>query len=227
LLIELWPKKASEGGDDVNPFDQELMDAFKTLRRKLARWSKDNAETLKSAKPQFPEGFTNRAADNARLLLAIAELAGGEWPEHARTALERLLREEVEPDWLERLLAVLWIIFFTEGGCESIPSAELVRRLTADPTSEWCDYKGHHITQREAAALLKLVKVRPCLIGKQRLGGYHRRDFVDKEIFERFLGRDPLIRSPEPSKPTAKPKPRQRVKKSKPRQRTRTRKPRK
>ena len=34
-------------------------------------------------------------------------------------------------------------------------------------------------------------------IGKARVRGYHRQDFLEKEIFEHFLGRDPLIRSPE------------------------------
>jgi len=36
----------------------------------------------------MPAGIFNRAADNWRPLLAIADLAGGEWPERARQAAQ-------------------------------------------------------------------------------------------------------------------------------------------
>ena len=38
----------------------------------------------------MPPGFENRLGDNWYLLLAIADLAGGEWPEKARHAASRL-----------------------------------------------------------------------------------------------------------------------------------------
>jgi putative DNA primase/helicase len=207
LLIELWPLKPGEEVAEVDPFDLELMDAFKTMRRKLARWAADNAAALKSAKPIFPAGFTNRPRANARLLLAIAELGGEAWAETARATLDRLLREKVEPSWLDLLLRELLTVF---EGAESIKSAALVKRLTADPTSEWCEYargaqplgehaRGHRVTEREVAFLLRKVHVRPrsLPIGKQRVRGYRRQDFLEKEVFQHFLGCDPLIRSPD------------------------------
>ena len=54
------------------------------------RWAIDNAEALKDAEPEMPPGFDNRLGDNYRLLLAIADLAGGEWPERAREAAQGL-----------------------------------------------------------------------------------------------------------------------------------------
>src|SRR5262249_6211438 len=36
---------------EVDPFNDELMEQFKTLKRKLARWSADNLATLKAATP--------------------------------------------------------------------------------------------------------------------------------------------------------------------------------
>ena len=165
------------------------------MPRKALRWSNDNASALKSAQPLFPPGFTTRPRANAKLLLAIAELAGDAWAEKARTALDKLLREKREPSWLDRLLKELWTVF---EASENITSKALTKRLTADPASEWREYgagRGHRVTERQVAFLLrKLVQPRP--IGKQRLRGYHRQDFLEKEIFERFLGRDPLIRSP-------------------------------
>jgi hypothetical protein len=70
--------------------------------------------------------------------------------------------------------------------------------MTSDPTSPWEDYNGHSITQRELAALLRQLQIHPSLVGAQRLGGYRRKQFLEKEVFQRFLGRDPLILSPMP-----------------------------
>ena len=52
---------------------------------KLARWCADNAMALEMAEPAMPDGFINRIANNWQPLLAVAEVAGGEWPERART----------------------------------------------------------------------------------------------------------------------------------------------
>jgi hypothetical protein len=197
LLIELWPLKLGDEVVEVDPFDQELMETFKVLRRKLARWNQDNVAALKTAKPIFPVGLTTRPRANAKLLLAIAELTGDAYAERARIALNKLLREEKEPSWLELLLRELWMVFVEEQR-KDITSKQLVTRLTADPTSEWCDYgRGHRVTEREVAALLRKLHIRPHPIGRQRVRGYHRQDFLDNEVFEHFLQRDPLIRSPD------------------------------
>jgi hypothetical protein len=200
LLIESWPLKLGDQVVEVDPFNEELMEAFKTLRRKTKRWKQDNA-ALKNAQPLFPAGFSTRPRANAKLLLAIAELAGDSYAERARTALDKLLREK-EPSWLELLLQELWNVFVTERR-KDISSEQLVTRLNRDPTSVWREYTGargnrmgHKVTQREVAALLKML-VRPVLVDKARKGGYRAKDFFEKEIFQHFLHRDPLILSPD------------------------------
>jgi Protein of unknown function (DUF3631) len=204
LLVEMWPMKLGDEVVEVKPFDQELMDAFKTLRRKLARWSNDNAATLKNAEPLFPAGFINRPRANAKLLLAIAELGGADWAEKARAALDKLLREKREPSWLELLLQELWTAFIKEGS-KVVLSKQLLTRLTADPTSPWCEYShGRKVTERQVAALLRNLHIHPRQVGKSRLSGYHRQDFLEKEIFEHFLHRDPLILSPDKKKGSQK-----------------------
>jgi hypothetical protein len=50
------------------------------------RWGADNAAALKKAAPEMPPGFENRLGDNWRLMLAIADIAGAEFPEKARDA---------------------------------------------------------------------------------------------------------------------------------------------
>jgi putative DNA primase/helicase len=59
---------------------------FEELRSKAARWAQDNLDKLGDADPTVPETLHDRAADNWRPLLAIADLAGAGWPERARHA---------------------------------------------------------------------------------------------------------------------------------------------
>jgi putative DNA primase/helicase len=59
---------------------------FAALRSQAARWAIDNFDVLVDPEPQLPNGLNDRASDNWRPLLAIADLAGGEWPEQARRA---------------------------------------------------------------------------------------------------------------------------------------------
>jgi hypothetical protein len=218
LLVELWPLKPGAEVVEINPFNDELLDAFKTLRRKALRWSNDNAPALKNAEPLFPSGFTARPRANAKLLLAIAELGGADWAEQAWAALDKLLREKREPGWLELLVQEFWTIFVTKRR-KDILSKQLMAWLTNDPTSEWCEYghgdRRHKVTEREIAALVRKLHIRPHQIGKKRLSGYHAIDFLEKEIFQHFLGRDHLILSSE----TKRPRPRRKKQSSKKRSR--------
>ena len=205
LLIELWPLKPGEEVEEINPHDEGLKAEFETLRRKLLRWSLDHGDALKSARPLFPAGFINRQRANAKLLLAIAELAAGDWPDKARTATEKLLREQREPGWLDLLLRDLWDVF-VEKARVNITSKQLLARLTADPTSVWHEYsRDRRVTERQVAGLIRKLHIRPRLVGKKRVSGYHRQDFLDRQVFEHFLGRDPLILSPETTKKSGRP----------------------
>jgi putative DNA primase/helicase len=67
---------------------------FKTMRSKAARWAADNFDKLVDPDPNVPEVLNDRAADNWRPLLAIADLAGGIWPEEARRVACLLSGEE-------------------------------------------------------------------------------------------------------------------------------------
>ena len=87
IELRMVPKRQDETVDEFNETDDI---EFATLRRKFSRWAGDNAAALKQAKPIIMPGLNNRAAANWKLLLAIAELAGGSWPERAREAAERL-----------------------------------------------------------------------------------------------------------------------------------------
>lgn len=54
---------------------------------KLAAWCTVNIERLKGARPEIPAQLSDRQADTSEPLLAIADLAGSDWPQEAREAL--------------------------------------------------------------------------------------------------------------------------------------------
>ena len=185
IVCMLWPKLPSEQVADFRHVDD---DDFTTLRRKLMRWAADNAVLLKDATPVVPPGFSNRVTANWCLLLAIADVAGGLWPEWARAAAVNLSHKRHQPSERLRLLAALQPIFATR---EQIPSAELVAQLTADPDGEWAEFRGRGpLSQRQVAALLAGFEIFPVVLHPTKRAslsrrGYRRSQFDD--AFARFL----------------------------------------
>ena len=82
---------------------------------------------------------TTDAAANWRLLLAIAELAGGVWSQLAREAAERLTRSGRRPSDGVQLLAALKAML-AESGKKEITSEFIVAELRKDPASIWADF---------------------------------------------------------------------------------------
>src|SRR5262249_36537053 len=83
IVIEMKRKRSLDQAEHFEHVDDA---GLGELRQQCMRWSIDNAETLRGAVPQMPAGFGNRLGDNWRLILAIADRVGGEWPEGARCA---------------------------------------------------------------------------------------------------------------------------------------------
>jgi putative DNA primase/helicase len=88
IAIELQRRLNSES---IEPFRSDRTERLDGLASKAARWAADNLDRLREADPAMPPGVFNRVADNWRGLLAIADIAGGEWPQRARLALEAAL----------------------------------------------------------------------------------------------------------------------------------------
>jgi Protein of unknown function (DUF3631) len=76
-------KKKSETVERLRRIDNA---DFAMLRRQALRWCEDNLKTLSTADPAVPDTLNDRAADNWRPLLAVADWAGSEWPKCARDA---------------------------------------------------------------------------------------------------------------------------------------------
>ena len=185
IIVELKRKRPGEKAEHFRAIDDaELAE----LRRKARRWAMDNADALKTAEPEMPPGFDNRLGDNWRLLFAIADLAGGDWPRLAREAAQKLSGASDTASRGTRLLAAIKAII---GGAEAIGSETIVNELTADPNGEWHEWRnGRPITQPQLARALKPFGIGPgqVRIGDRQVRGYLRAQFQD--AWERYL--DPL-----------------------------------
>jgi flagellar biosynthesis GTPase FlhF len=177
ITIQVWAKLPNSKVSFDHVDDEE----FAGLRQKLARWASDEVPNLKQAKePLFPTGFDNRLADLWRLLLSIAELAGGNWPQRARKAAERLSRSHPTPSWRRRLLET--IAKMAADRRRYVLSESLIDELLGDPTSPWQEYENRRgriskVTQRQVAHLLEGLQIRPTACGPRRLRGYLISDF--------------------------------------------------
>jgi putative DNA primase/helicase len=185
IHIELRRMKADE---HVEPLRLDRLDHLKPLMRQAVRWAADNAEALRSADPELPEGLYGRPADNWRPLFAIADLAGGEWPERARGVAEKLNAEITEQTAGIVLLEDVRAIF-TERAADRLTSVEMIEALVGMEHRPWPEWKmGKPITPRQLAKLLEPFGVTPTSIrtatGKTPKG-YHLDAFDD--AFSRFL----------------------------------------
>lgn len=191
VRIDLKPKKASE---KIKPFRFDRTEHLDILARKAARWAADNDEGIRNAEPEMPDGVFNREADNWMPLLAIADLAGGEWPKRAREALMKNRGDEGEDgSRLELLLGDIRDVFINRSIIR-ISSAELIENLVEIVPRPWAEYgkSGKPITQNKLARLLKPLAIPPThglviLMDGSEANVRRYELWQFKEAFERFL----------------------------------------
>jgi putative DNA primase/helicase len=167
-------------------------EGLQRLRSQLCRWADDNAKSLASAKPEMVTGFYNRTAANWKVLLAIAESAGGTWKDRARSsalAIENV-RNTFTPSQGIELLANIRAIFAERNNPEHLPTATLLGDLNGNPEWRWATInRGKEMNQRALATRLKEYKVRPEVVHPTRetsVRGYALAAF--QEPFKRYLG---------------------------------------
>jgi len=108
--------KRKDPGDRVEKLRRaRFAETFDPLKRKIARWATDHLEDFKGRDPAVPPTLDDRAADNWTALLAIADVAGGHWPETARAAAVALsdASERTDDSRGVELLADIRAIFNT------------------------------------------------------------------------------------------------------------------
>ncbi len=187
IVVTMYRKTKEEKVEDFNPY--KMAPELKTLQRKCARWAKDNLDALREADPQIPGELHNRTRDKWKPLLAIAEVAGGVWPELTRTAALSLSvgLDDSEDSIGIQLLADIGSVFDQkqEGQLSSATIESELNRMRHRP---WAEYKnGYPISQHQIARLLSPYKIKPkqLWVDGAKTRGYERAAFED--AFSRYL----------------------------------------
>jgi len=182
------------------------------LQRRLAAWASRHVEKLAGFYPEMPRGFVDRPADVWEPLIAIADVAGGDWPERARAAAVQLdaERRDAEPSLGVRLLTDIRRVFdgedlgvppLTRMPVDKLTSRALVERLVELDEAPWGDLRGKPLDARNLARRLRGFDVGLKTVrfdANTVMKGYERSDFAD--AWARYLTQrnDP---GPAPSQP--------------------------
>lgn len=158
------------------------------LARKIARWSADNIDGIRAARPSMPSGLHDRAVDNWQPLIAIADAAGGGWPAHARAAAVALTGRGDGASIGPELLADIRTIFELRH-VDRISTSDLIEALTQDEESPWPTWNhGKPISPRQIAKRLRefgITSNQTIRIGLTTAKGYQLAQFAD--VFERYI----------------------------------------
>ena len=89
--------------EPVEPFrERQVASQAQPLREQLAAWIDSTGTQLGDAQPDMPDGVTDRPAEIWEPLLAIADTAGGHWPDTARDACRHFVLDTGPSDHLTR-----------------------------------------------------------------------------------------------------------------------------
>ncbi|GAA3226065.1 DUF3631 domain-containing protein [Actinocorallia longicatena] len=160
--------------------------ALRTVAQQLNDWLRADLDTLERAEPDMP--VEDRAADTWEPLVAVADHAGGHWPDRARAAVLALTGETDEEQMSPRLrlLTDCRKVFGDDTG---LPTSLLLERLKADPEAPWATYGPNGLTAMKLGALLREYDIRSTTArfsNGQLLKGYLRADFTD--AWSRYCG---------------------------------------
>jgi hypothetical protein len=159
------------------------------LRDRLADWVEPQVDWLRAARPNLPDELDDRAQDMWEPLLAIADVAGGDWPQRAwKAALELSGNCVREDDSLTALLLKDIYTVFSSGAGDRLQTADLISYLTEIEESPWGDWYGKTISAQALSRLLKphRIKTMPVKAEGKTVRGYKVEQFA--EAFHRVLG---------------------------------------
>jgi hypothetical protein len=168
----------------------------------LKQWASDvgdTAETLSEARPAMPEQLSDRQQDMMEPLVAIADMAGGDWPDKGRAAMIALGAITEDASIGVQLLSSCRQVFHSTSRSKLTSSALLGYLIEIeDANAPWATYwEGDfkhgkvHAPARSLARLLEPFGITPKTIRYKLNGteetakGYYKADFED--AWKRYL----------------------------------------
>jgi len=177
-------------GEVVEPWRLRINGpAGATLGDRLLQWSSESHHRLGIAWPDMPEGIEDRNADVWEALLAVADLAGGKWPELARRSAVALVADtrgrsvSLGVILLRDLRAI-----FAEAGTDKLATETILAALVDLDESPWGDLRGKALDARGLSRRLAKYDVKPknVRIDGKIPKGYDAVDLADP--WARYLG---------------------------------------
>lgn len=156
------------------------------LRDRLAVWAEAVGPQVGEAWPELPPGVVDRDAEIWEPLLAVADEAGGHWPDTARRACVALLKvaHDREVSLGVRLLADVRTVF---GDQDAMATVDILEHLNSLDEAPWGDLYGKKMEPRALARMLSRYGVKSTSVkdGGRVLRGYRREVLWD--AWERYL----------------------------------------
>jgi hypothetical protein len=188
--IELTRQTREERADRLR--DREARHATASIKAELKALSEQSEliDDLRQARPELPEKLSDRAQDITEPLIAIADHAGGHWPEDARAALVKLYGQEEDASFGVKLLIAVKAAFGKEN--DKLTTRQLLAALVDMEDGPWAsmfeDALKHDKLQTAASKLARIlksykrtdgekIKPRPIKLDGETVRGFCRDDF--------------------------------------------------
>ncbi|PRX45651.1 uncharacterized protein DUF3631 [Prauserella shujinwangii] len=142
-------------------WEEDVEREARPVRERLAAWVESVGEQVGRSRPTMPEGVRDRAAEIWRPLIAIADAAGGHWPDTARAACEHFVAHaSTQPDSIGiRLLADLRDLY-SRHNTNRMTTADILTALHELDESPWAELQGKPLDARRLGKLLGKYGVR-------------------------------------------------------------------
>lgn len=176
VVIRLRRKTDDETVERIRPH-RETIGQFGEV---IAAWAKD-VDLSPHLDPSMPDDLGDRQADISTPLAAVADYAGGEWPERARAALLEVFTTVEEASLGAMVLGDIRAIF-AEADADKMSSAVICAALVKLEHRPWAEFRGGTaISKPQLASLLAPFGISPIniRIGKDVVKGYERAAFAD------------------------------------------------
>jgi len=155
-----------------------------TLSGVLHTWAR--SQRVKIGTPVIDLPVEDRAADTWEPLIAVADAAGGEWPQlarHAAVVMNQEKEESIEHSVQTRLLIDTRAAFEADA---VLSTTALLNRLKSDEEAPWATYGPSGLTPRRLGLLLREFDITSRNIRIKRpdgsdtqVKGFRREDFED------------------------------------------------
>lgn len=153
------------------------------LRDALATWAEAVGADVGNATPELPHGVVDRPAEVWEPLIAVADAAGGDWPQRARSACSAICAATGSRavSLGVRLLTDLRTIFGESAALSTVRILELLKGDMLGDDAPWATLRGEGLDARGLANLLNEYGIQSAKVrmGDASVRGYRRVDLWD------------------------------------------------